>query len=111
VFARIHEAGGIASLAHPGLLARDAWIPELAESGLDAIEVYYTAHDAPTTERYLAMAQQLGLAASGGSDYHADDSHAAKPGAVSLPRKAYESLLARLKPRAMSPDSRTSAIG
>jgi predicted metal-dependent phosphoesterase TrpH len=27
VIARIHDAGGLASLAHPGLLGRDEWIP------------------------------------------------------------------------------------
>src|SRR5207237_4259635 len=34
VFRRIHEAGGIASLAHPGLLKRDELIPAFAAAGL-----------------------------------------------------------------------------
>src|SRR5581483_1567712 len=38
VFRRIHDAGGVASLAHPGLLEHDDWIPEFAAAGLDAIE-------------------------------------------------------------------------
>ena len=98
VVTRIHEAGGIASIAHPGLLGRDHWIPPLAAAGLDAIEAYHTDHGAEDTARYLALAEGLGLAVSGGSDYHADPAHgAAHPGSPSLPRAAYEALV-RLKP-------------
>jgi len=98
VFGRIHAAGGLASLAHPGLVRRDEWIQEFAASGLDALEVYHTNHDETATKRYRAMATRLGLAVSGGSDFHADQSHgAANPGSVSLPREDYEGLV-RLKP-------------
>src|SRR5260370_152036 len=45
VIAQIHGAGGVASLAHPGLLRRDEWIADLATSRLDAIEAYHTNHD------------------------------------------------------------------
>jgi 3',5'-nucleoside bisphosphate phosphatase len=94
VVERIHDAGGLASAAHPGLVGRDEWIPGLASAGLDAIEAYHTNHDAAATARYCAMAERLGLAVSGGSDYHADESHGAPhPGSVSLPREAYERLV------------------
>ena len=97
VIERIHDAGGLASLAHPGLVGHDEWIPGLAASGLDAIEVYHSSHDAAATARYRAIAARLGLAVSGGSDYHADQSHGAPhPGSVSLPREAYDRLV-RLK--------------
>src|SRR5262249_10017054 len=69
VFARIHEAGGIASLAHPALVQRDDWIPGFAESGLDALEVFHSKHDPAASAHYLAMANRLGLGVSGGSDY------------------------------------------
>ncbi|PYQ97743.1 MAG: hypothetical protein DMF94_15370 [Acidobacteria bacterium] len=97
VIARIHDAGGLASMAHPGLIGRDNWIPGLAASGLDAIEAFHTDHDADAIARYRAMAQRLTLAVSGGSDYHGDESHgAAHPGNVSLPRDDFERLV-RLK--------------
>jgi predicted metal-dependent phosphoesterase TrpH len=96
VFEQIHEAGGVASLAHPGLSRRDEWIPDLAGSGLDAVEAYHTDHDAAATRRYVNLAARLGLAISGGSDYHADDSHGATSlGRVSLPPEAFEQLKAR----------------
>jgi predicted metal-dependent phosphoesterase TrpH len=104
VIARIHDAGGIASMAHPGLLRRDDWIGPLAEAGLDALEAYHIDHGPEDTARYLAVAGRLSLAVSGGSDYHADESHgAAHPGSISLPRDAYEGLV-RLKP---APEPRT----
>jgi predicted metal-dependent phosphoesterase TrpH len=89
----VHEAGGITSIAHPALLARDEWLPPLVEAGLDAIEAYHTDHDEATTARYVAMAEKLGVAVSGGSDYHGDQSHRAQSiGDVSLPSDAYERL-------------------
>jgi predicted metal-dependent phosphoesterase TrpH len=42
VFARIHQASGIASLAHPGLVAHDDWIPGFVAGGLDALEASTT---------------------------------------------------------------------
>jgi predicted metal-dependent phosphoesterase TrpH len=110
VFSQIHAARGLASLAHPGLLRRDQWIDGFAGEGLDALEVYHSKHDAPTTARYKAMAARLGIAVSGGSDFHADPLPGAergpergsaggpeRPGCVSLPREEYERLVG-LKP-------------
>lgn len=94
VFSRIHAAGGIASLAHPVLVKHDEWLPGYAQAGLDALEVYHSDHDAPTTAHYLGIAKTLRLGVSGGSDYHADEAHGGGgPGRVSLPRKHYEGLL------------------
>jgi hypothetical protein len=96
VFARIHEAGGLASLAHPGLLGRDESIVTFADAGLDALEAYHPDHDEPTTARYLALAEELRLAVSGGSDYHADQSHGSTaPGSGSLPQAAFDLLRSR----------------
>jgi predicted metal-dependent phosphoesterase TrpH len=95
VFARIHEAGGIAALAHPALVERDEWIPTFAANGMDALEVYHSDHDEDATARYLAMAEHLGLAVSGGSDFHGDESHGpGGPGSVALPRQRFDQLKA-----------------
>jgi len=110
VFAQIHDAGGIASLAHPGLLRHDEWIGTLAASGLDALEAYHTNHDADAVARYRSIAQRLRLGISGGSDYHADESHGAPhPGSVSLPREAFDQLRDRATSRATASGAETSS--
>jgi 3',5'-nucleoside bisphosphate phosphatase len=100
VFERIHDANGIASLAHPGLLAHDEWLPQFAADGVDAFEAYHANHDAGQTARYLAMAARHRVLVSGGSDFHGDDSHGSGgPGSVSLPRDAYDRLVASVAKR------------
>jgi predicted metal-dependent phosphoesterase TrpH len=96
VIARIHDAAGLASLAHPGLLGHDEWIPGLVSDGLDALEAYHSEHDTATTARYVGLAASFGIAVSGGSDYHGDPAHGpARPGAVSLPPQAFAELSRR----------------
>ena len=70
VIAIIHEAGGIASLAHPGVTRRDDLLNALVAAGLDAIEARHSDHDADTEARYRVRARELGVAVSGGSDFH-----------------------------------------
>jgi predicted metal-dependent phosphoesterase TrpH len=94
----IHEAGGLASLAHPGLIGHDEWIPPIAAAGLDALEVYYSEHSPEMTTHYRVLAERLGLAMTGGSDYHGDPAHGpARPGSVSLPDEAYQVLKQRFE--------------
>ena len=96
VFVRVHEAGGLSSLAHPVLVEHDDWIPRFAEAGLDALEVYHSDHDAAATARYLRIARELGLLVTGGSDFHGDAAHGGRgPGSVTLPREHWDALLAR----------------
>jgi 3',5'-nucleoside bisphosphate phosphatase len=89
-------AGGVASLAHPGILKRDDLIPALVESGLPALEAFHSDHDAETTGRYLALAERLGLAVSGGSDYHGEPIRRRSAfGKIGLPLEHFERLSAR----------------
>jgi len=89
--------GGVSALAHPGLLRRDALIPELATVGLGAIEVFHSDHDASAESRYLKKAKQHGLAVCGGSDFHGDQHPRAKRfGQVGLPRDKFELLYQRV---------------
>lgn len=68
--AAIREDGGVAVLAHPGITGQDSLIPRLAEAGLCGLEVDHPAHDAAQSTRYRALCEELGLIATGGSDYH-----------------------------------------
>ena len=66
----IRRAGGIASLAHPGLLVDDTPISDMAASGLHALEVYHCDHTPEKVARYERLVQELGLLKTGGSDFH-----------------------------------------
>ena len=75
----IHDAGGIAVMAHPGLFpwgVPDKVEPRLraliAEDALDGLECYYSQHSPEDTRRYLEMAGRLGLLPTGGSDFHGE---------------------------------------
>ena len=93
----IASAGGIPSLAHPGLLERDEIIPSLILAGLPAVEVFHSDHDAETTARYLRMIERSGLLATGGSDYHGGGSgHHGALGRVVLPQDHYDKFRERL---------------
>jgi predicted metal-dependent phosphoesterase TrpH len=85
VIAIVHEAGGLTSLAHPGISIDDARLPSLRDLGLDALEAFHTEHDAAAVARYIEAASKLGLAVTGGSDFHGDPLHGGAPGSVSLP--------------------------
>jgi predicted metal-dependent phosphoesterase TrpH len=68
----IHQAGGLAVFAHPGLLNRDDLLIDLLEMGLDGIEAFHSQHDAYRTNHYIQTAQKYGLVYTGGSDCHGD---------------------------------------
>lgn len=69
----IAEAGGAAVLAHPGLYGDDALVRTILEQGIFAgLEVYHSDHDQDASGRYKALAEELGLIATGGSDFHGE---------------------------------------
>jgi hypothetical protein len=94
VFARVHAAGGLVSLAHPVLVQHDEWIPDFARSGMDALEAFHSAHTPDDTHRYLMIAKSLNLLVTGGSDFHGNEHGGGGPGSVSLPRAQFDRLLA-----------------
>lgn len=92
----IHAAGGVASLAHPGITNKPELMAPLADHGLDAIEAYHTDHTPEMRHDALAVARQLNLLVSGGSDYHGDDER--RPiGVVTLPQSDFDALSARAR--------------
>jgi predicted metal-dependent phosphoesterase TrpH len=96
VVAIIRGAGGLASLAHPGLTRRDDLIAPLADAGLGAIECFHSDHTAEATSTYLAVAGQYGLAVTGGSDFHGVGTRRAEWfGRTGLPAGHYATLAAR----------------
>lgn len=95
----IARAGGVASLAHPGLVGVDDRIPGYAASGLLAIEARHRDHSPSDEARYRRLAATLDLAVSGGSDFHGEhdsrDGTVSRPGSVTLSADDFAALEAR----------------
>ncbi|NBM16828.1 PHP domain-containing protein [Streptomyces sp. GC420] len=71
----VKAAGGVTVFAHPAAVKRGRTVPEsaiaeLAAAGLDGIEVDHMDHDEATRARLRGLAGELGLLATGSSDYH-----------------------------------------
>ena len=91
----IHQAGGVAVLAHPGLNRTDAVIPRLVEVGMDGIECFHTKHSTATSEHYLELADRFHLLVTGGSDCHGQSKGKPLIGTVKVPYEHLERLRVR----------------
>lgn len=91
----IKGAGGVPSLAHPGVYGRDQVIVALVKQGLMGLEVRHPDHDTEAIVRYERMRLDYGLLATCGSDYHGlPGLHLAELGGTSLPEAEFERLTA-----------------
>ena len=100
--ALIHEAGGLAVMAHPGLNHIDDLIPSLVEAGLDGIECFHPKHTAGTAEHYCRLAAKLGRLITGGSDCHGMTKGRPLIGTVKLPVEYVDRLKDRLLKKAVN---------
>lgn len=72
----IARSGGVAVLAHPGLVERDypgrlpAVLDEMLRLGMQGIEAFHSRHSPEQTASYLDFARRHGLVVTGGSDFH-----------------------------------------
>jgi predicted metal-dependent phosphoesterase TrpH len=88
----VHQAGGLAVMAHPGLNRTDEIIPALVEAGLDGIECFHTKHSTVMSERYLEIADKFHLLVTGGSDCHGFSKGKPLIGGVKLPYEHVEKM-------------------
>ncbi|MCH3971596.1 MAG: PHP domain-containing protein [Oscillospiraceae bacterium] len=71
VIQQIHDAGGLAVLAHPGKYdSFDLFLELAASHQLDGVEAYYPGSTPQDIKCLTAMAKQYGLFVTGGSDFH-----------------------------------------
>ncbi len=66
----IHDAGGIAVLAHPGFYDSFELLDELIELGLDGVEVWHPENTPEQQELLKKIAKKHHLVMTGGSDFH-----------------------------------------
>lgn len=93
----IKDHGGLAILAHPGLLRgsktmKSQEIETLIEEGLDGIEVFYSGHRRDQRDYYHQLALKKNLLITGGSDFHSQRPYTPRIGRY-LPRKYLKTLL------------------
>ena len=102
----LHEAGGVASLAHPCLMKVGKWsefLGELAAAGLDAVEAFYPYVQSNGIGRgqsidprlFRSMAEKRGFLLTGGSDDHGPGSTKESIGTTRLPYSRVEALKER----------------
>jgi predicted metal-dependent phosphoesterase TrpH len=95
----VRSAGGVAVLAHPRA-GRDTWVADeqitgLAAAGLAGTEVFHPDQSEAERARLLALAHDLGLVATGGSDDHGRLT-GYRLGCETTPAEAYQDLLSRV---------------
>ena len=98
----IHQAGGKAVLAHPGLLKmgkqwQEELITKLAVTGLDGMECFYQKHTFMQTKFYLNLAREHHLAITCGSDFHGEKVKPNVPFGMELDEKYSIFLLTKQK--------------
>lgn len=99
--ALVHAAGGAAVLAHPGRRARGLpldgeALATLAADGLDGVEAEHPAHAPAERAGYATLATDLGLVATGGSDWHGRPREA-MPGTLGTGAERLEALRHRIE--------------
>jgi predicted metal-dependent phosphoesterase TrpH len=110
----IHDAGGVASLAHPAKLQRGqplqsaSQLRHLMDLGFDAIEAWQWIPGGWGSQHYTAVADELGVLVSGGSDDHGKRTSegAMRLGSQPVPIEVLETL--RSRARALRARTRTS---
>jgi predicted metal-dependent phosphoesterase TrpH len=113
-------AGGLSILAHPDRLNLESltfetYLKILIEKGLKGLEAYHSEHSAEKVGYYRKVGERLGLAITGGSDFHGD----VRPdrvlgrssgGNLEIPGAVLENLHSYLQARGRRSPRRSSAV-
>jgi predicted metal-dependent phosphoesterase TrpH len=100
----VRAAGGLPSLAHfADAPDRRELLEELAKAGLGGLEVHYRHFDRDTIADLAAVARELRLVPTGGSDYHGDgETYAEARAALYVPDEDATNLFALLGRRRLT---------
>ena len=97
----VHQAGGLAVMAHPGLNRSDEMIPQMVAAGMDGLECFHTKHSTGMTEHYLQIAENHKLLVTGGSDCHGLSKGKPLIGTVRIPYRLVERMKDKVLQRAV----------
>ncbi len=99
----IHDAGGLAILAHPFHITRSFeelynLVSDVKEEGLDGMEVFYHNYDKKQVKNLKKIAEKFGLLKSGGSDFHSPRDHRhTKLGFFGIKKNIPDDILSEMK--------------
>lgn len=98
----IHDAGGVAILAHPilyrmGNNALAEMVSSLAHCGLDGIEAIYSTYNSSDESLIRRLAKENNLVISGGSDFHGSNKPSIKLGTGLGKLHVHYDILSRIK--------------
>ncbi len=89
----IRYSGGLPVLAHPVFIPSQLLPDLLSRFPFWGVEVFYPEHSPRYIERLNLMVREMGLVATGGSDFHGSAKKEDYLGRVGLSKEAYESLI------------------
>jgi predicted metal-dependent phosphoesterase TrpH len=90
----VNESDGIVVIAHPKRLREERYLAEIADLGVEGVEVVHPSADAAYQRHLTEFAEERGLLGTGGTDFHAPETHAL-PG-IMFSRDRLERFLARV---------------
>lgn len=93
----IHQAKGVAILAHPHLLKRSITTRELLKMPFDGLEGYYARFGPAREKKWVDIARTKGWLITGGSDYHGATKPHSLLGSSWVGEKTFECLYHRFK--------------
>jgi len=88
----IHQANGVAVLAHPHLIDKKRTISQLMDMEFDGIEAYYAKFPLEKCTKWIDKAQENSWLITGGSDYHGTVKPHNHLGSSWTPRETFEYL-------------------
>lgn len=91
----VHQAGGIAVMAHPFLSNMQRHIAQLVPLGLDGVEAFHYTHTKAQSEQLQQIASSHDLIITGGSDYHGRTDRDTGIGSQHVSDSIMEQILAR----------------
>lgn len=110
--ALIHEMGGVAALAHPGVLegqfpdSLESVLERFAALGMVGVEAHYSRHNPEQTQRYLELCKKYSFIPTGGSDFHRPSTSGPEIGSGSgtlrVPPEAFDRLVGTIEARRAS---------
>jgi 3',5'-nucleoside bisphosphate phosphatase len=94
----IHQAGGVAIIAHPHLVKDQKILLQLLDMNFDGIECYYSRFPTKDHQRWLKIARHRNWLITGGSDFHGTVKPTISLGCSWIDEELFRRLQARVNP-------------